>query len=228
MPTGITVYGAANGTKNYYVQPGNGKPYTGAVKNDGSNWTNDATLLTSGEIAQDSGTSTTKVMSQNAVTSMVFADPSTMNNIKIGRNAGATGYYSIGLGYQANAQGNNNVAIGRNANVSSTATNAVALGEYSLATVKGQFDISALGNVASTEGYNNSAYRLLTGLYDGQSAHDAATVGQITPTTDSSAPTTSTAGRLGEIRIDTTDNSAYMCVVSDSTTPAYEWKKITA
>lgn len=50
----------------------------------------------------------------------------------------------------------------------------------------------------------------------------------ITPVVDTSAPTSSTAGRLGEIRIDSTDNSAYMCVVSDSLTPTYTWKKITA
>ena len=81
---------------------------------------------------------------------------------------------------------------------------------------------------ANNNGYNNSNYRLLSGIYDGQSAHDAATVGQITPTTDSSAPTSATAGRLGEVRIDTTDDSAYMCVVSDSVTPTYSWKKITA
>lgn len=131
-------------------------------------------------VVQSTGTSTTDVMSQNAVTSMVYADPATRYNVKIGYNTGATGYYSVALGYQAQAQGNNNIAIGRNANVSSTATNAVAIGEYSSATAKGQFDISALGNGSSTtEGYNDSNYRLLTGLYDPQSDHDAATKGYV-------------------------------------------------
>lgn len=131
-------------------------------------------------VVQTTGTSTTDVMSQNAVTSMVYADPATRNNVKVGRNTSATGYYSVAVGFQANAQGNNNVAIGRSANVDSLATNAVAIGEYSFASTKGQFDISALGNGSSaTEGYNNSAYRLLTGLYDPQSNHDAATKGYV-------------------------------------------------
>lgn len=49
----------------------------------------------------------------------------------------------------------------------------------------------------------------------------------VDPTTDSSAPTTATIGRLGQIQIDTTNNDAYMCVAVDNTTPAYTWKKIT-
>ena len=77
-------------------------------------------------------------------------------------------------------------------------------------------------------GYNNSNYRLLTGLYDGQSAHDAATVGQITPLTDSTAPTTATVGTLGKIYIDTSTATAYMCVEADTATPSYTWKQITA
>lgn len=52
--------------------------------------------------------------------------------------------------------------------------------------------------------------------------------GQITPTTDSSAPTTATVGRLGQIQIDTTTNTAYMCVAVDDVTPSYTWKQITA
>lgn len=49
---------------------------------------------------------------------------------------------------------------------------------------------------------------------------------KITPTSASGAPTTSTAGELGKIYIDTATNDAYMCVnVSGST---YTWKQITA
>ena len=197
-------------------------------------------------VVQTTGTSTTDVMSQNAVTSMVFADPSTKRKVQIGAgaisgstavaigaNASANYSTSIAIGgnstatYAPKAMSSDSIAIGNAAKVDSGCSMGIAIGTGAHSTAQGQMDIgidAVFGNV----GYNNSAYRLLTGLYDGQSAHDAATVGQITPTTDSSAPTTSTAGRLGEIRIDTTDNSAYMCVVSDSTTPAYEWKKITA
>lgn len=46
--------------------------------------------------------------------------------------------------------------------------------------------------------------------------------------TDSSAPTTATVGRLGQIQIDTTTATAYMCVEADDVTPSYTWKQITA
>lgn len=206
-------------------------------------------------VVQTTGTSTTDVMSQNAVTSMVFADPSTMykikigagtsssegnNAVEIGHNAAGTGLQSIALGYGASASQSSAIGIGGSAQAatqhgiaigyqaSTGGKYCVALGSYSVTPTGINGVVSIGGANLQQEGYNSSNYRLLTGLYDGQSAHDAATVGQITPTTDSSAPTSATAGRLGEIRIDTTDNSAYMCVVSDSVTPTYTWKKITA
>lgn len=192
------------------------------------NISNTKTYLSSSDVLQSTGTSTTSVMSQNAVTSMVYADPATKRKIIIGDGSSAGGADAVAIGYatNANSSSSGSIAMGTVATVEG-APGGVALGAGSRATVKGQMDIGCSSG-PTLYGYNNSNYRLLTGLYDGQSAHDAATVGQITPTTDSSAPTASTAGRLGEIRIDTTDNSAYMCVVSDSTTPAYEWKKITA
>lgn len=145
-------------------------------------------------------------------------------SIAIGSGSKAEKWGSVAIGYSSDsASGVAGVAIGPQA--ITTGKSAVAIGSGAYADTQGQFDISAGSN---NEGFNNSNYRKITGVYDGQSAHDAATVGQITPTTDSSAPTTSTAGRLGEIRIDTTDNSAYMCVVSDSVTPTYTWKKVTA
>lgn len=176
---------------------------------------------------QTTGTSTTDVMSQKAVTSMVFADPSTKTRIRIGNSgsAGGTNAISIGTGANVGDFGNYGLALG-----SQTRANAqysVAVGSGASATTKGQFDIGT-SHSSATGGYNNSAYRLLTGLHDGQSAHDAATVGQITPTTGSSAPTTATVGRLGQIQIDTTTNTAYMCVAVDDVTPAYTWKQITA
>lgn len=189
---------------------------------------------------QTTGTSTTDVMSQNATTSMIYASPADKKHIQIGENAKAQGSDdSISIGVGSTTIADYSMALGRGAGVASTGRCAVAIGQT--ASASGPYSV-ALGaearagnvrgvvaiGVLTANGYNSSNYRLLTGLYDGQSAHDAATVGQITPTTDSSVPTSSTAGRLGEIRIDTTDNSAYMCVVSDNVTPTYEWKKITA
>lgn len=184
------------------------------------------------------GDSTTDVMSQNAVTSMVFADPATQYKVKVGYDSSASGNNAVtigrsswanapravAVGYNAHAIGDSSVALGAGALVEGY-YGAVALGAYSKPTRNGEINA---GTTNATMGFNNSNYRLLTGLYDPQSAHDAATKGYVDPTTDSSAPTAATAGRLGEIRIDTTTNTAYMCVLSDSTTPVYEWKQITA
>ena len=49
---------------------------------------------------------------------------------------------------------------------------------------------------------------------------------KITPSSGSGAPTTSTAGELGKIYIDTSTNEAYMCTAVSGST--YTWKQITA
>lgn len=104
-------------------------------------------------------------------------------------------HYGVNIGYQAKGA-NSAVAIGRQANSLGSANGAglsgvaigrsssnlgkysVALGAFSKADTKGQVDISTLATT-NTNGYNNSQYRLLTGLYDPQSAHDAATKGYV-------------------------------------------------
>lgn len=179
-------------------------------------------------VVQTTGTSTANVMSQNATTSMVFADPGTkekvrigngatsgnraIHSVTIGHNASSTQEADIVIGYGArndstdNISGNN-VLIGRQANATSNssrgvaigessnlthsfngvalggstsveANHSVALGSNSKATEKGQVDISTSATT-NTYGYNNSQYRLLTGVYDPQSAHDAATKGYV-------------------------------------------------
>lgn len=131
-------------------------------------------------VVQTTGTSTTDVMSQNAVTSMVFADPSTKQKVQIGANASVAANNGITIGSGANIHGNGGVAIGLNS-VTGDALGQIALGattgissaRYSQA---GVMSIQA-GN--SLQGYNNTVYRLLEGLYDPQSAHDAATKGYV-------------------------------------------------
>lgn len=203
-------------------------------------------------VSQSTGTSTTDVMSQKAVTSMVFYDPATQQRIQIGKNSKGTGTYCVAIGGQANANYGASayeygVAIGSDAkagynggSIIPNATGTTAIGASAHATSKGTIALGYGASATNTGemnigssfdtayGYNNSNYRLLTGLYDPQSAHDAATKGYVDPTTDSSAPTTSTVGRLGQIQIDTTNADAYMCVAVDTVTPAYTWKKITA
>lgn len=175
-------------------------------------------------VVQTTGTSTTDVMSQNAVTSMVYADPTYKTRVQIANNAQATGVNTIAIGSGSQTGANRAIAIG--AACYAAPLSSVAIGYGAKTTVQGQFDVGEHSGASS--GYNNSAYRLLTGLYDPQSAHDAATKGYVDPTTDSSAPTTATVGRLGQIQIDTTNADAYMCVAVDDVAPAYTWKKITA
>lgn len=222
-------------------------------------------------VVQAPGTSTTDVMSQNAVTSMIFADPATQYKIKIGAGTSTSeGTNAVEIGHSASATGQNGIAIGNTAaantgssisigpstiagssssvaigsaaNVkNTTASNSIAIGTGTKASNYGAIALGAysggdnmaqgemnIGTSATYLGYNNSNYRLLTGLYDPQNAHDAATKGYVDPTTDSSAPTTATVGRLGQIQIDTTTATAYMCVAVDTVTPVYTWKQITA
>lgn len=128
-------------------------------------------------VVQAIGTSTTDVMSQDATTKMVYAD-TTRKKIKIGTSSSSYGTNSIGIGSGADASGNYNVVIGSGAGISSSsASGAIALGYGAKASQKGQFDVST-GNYLSG-GYNNTNYRLLTGLYDPQNDHDAATKGYV-------------------------------------------------
>lgn len=174
-------------------------------------------------ISQSTGTSTTDVMSQNAVTSMVFG--SNTSRVQIGNQSSSTAANAIAIGDRASASGQNTTALGSSANGGSY-NGGLALGAYSGSNITSA-GIADIGSSSTAYGYNSSSYRLLTGLYDPQGTHDAATKGYVDPTTDSSAPTTATVGRLGQIFIDTTNAAAYMCVAVDSVTPSYTWKQIT-
>lgn len=145
------------------------------VNTNGSMIGSTTSFLTRGSIVQSTGTSTNSVMSQNAVTSMVYADPSTKQKVQI--SGFASGTAAIAIGNSADANQNYAISIGSIATAQNGATYSIALGAGAETTAKGQMDISTarLGN----NGYNSSQYRLLTGLYDPQSAHDAATKGYV-------------------------------------------------
>lgn len=156
-------------------------------------------------IVQTNGTSTTDVMSQKAVTDLLFNN-NNKNMIQIGTSASSTGgsyYQSVAIGRSAQATARDATAIG---SIQTTATaraalsvgtgantsaqyatalgaeaqakyqGSVALGAYSNTSVAGSVHI---GSTDASYGYNNSNYRLLTGLYDPQNAHDAATKGYV-------------------------------------------------
>lgn len=150
-------------------------------------------------VVQTTGTSTTNVMSQNAVTSMVFGNPGTNTRIKIGTGALVDGE---GVSIGKNTRGySNSVAIGSGAgfggsgpneyrtvigyqagvNPSSNEKGSISLGAYSKTSATGEMNI---GSTDTNYGYNNTNYRLLTGVHDGQDAHDAVTVEQVNATID--------------------------------------------
>lgn len=226
-------------------------------------------------VVQTTGTSTTDVMSQNATTSMIFADPATMNNVKIGANTFTpVGSNAIEIGKESKAKGSNTVAIGPEATADSFASygvaigadtmvygsNAIAIGytagtngekavalgrgahanhSFSVAlgagaatSVAGEINVGT-GSTYPTNGYNSSNYRLLSGLYDAQSDHDAVTLGQLNGRVkqNAGAPTTSTVGTVGQLLEDTTNGKLYQCTAIDTTdlqNPSYTWTEVGA
>jgi hypothetical protein len=85
-------------------------------------------------VVQTTGTSTTDVMSQNAVSSMVFNDPDTNLDVRIG--GGASVYHRSGRTYRQVAigdrakilSGGNNIAIGQAVTVEGTNDGSIAIG----------------------------------------------------------------------------------------------------
>lgn len=126
-------------------------------------------------LLQTTGTSQTEIMSQNAVTSMVFRDPNVRQKIAIGENAttglNANAYYTA-VGASSSATGTSSLALGDSATASGIYSVAFS---GSTATNRGEV---AFG-LGAPNGYNNTNYRLVTGLYDPQSDHDAATKGYV-------------------------------------------------
>lgn len=156
-------------------------------------------------VVQTTGTSTTDVMSQNAVTSMVFADPSIRTRVRIGTDDSAIADLTVAIGSGSVARGEGSVSIGTNSanyangvysvsignsakagghsravaigNYSESAhNNSIALGGNAVTTREGELNIGA---GSSGRGYNSTNYRIIGGVHDGQLAQDAVTVNQV-------------------------------------------------
>ena len=182
----IVVFGYDNTVKVYSTDAVSGSEYSSTTQ----------TVA----LAGSAGNSTSSVMTQNAVTSMVFADPTERYKIQLGKRAVNYGAYSVAIGSSVSSGATigpssiSAVAIGPSANVdahsgiglgaetSVTANGGVAIGRGATASLQGQFDIGA--NSQTSYGYGSTAYRLLSGVYDGQNAHDAVTVGQVNSVID--------------------------------------------
>lgn len=196
----------------------------------------DGTWATAGgggpTVVQTTGTSTTDVMSQDAVSGLLFADKASREKVRIGNGATANSTYvvSIGAYTQANnaqttavgsmamATGNFAVAIGGSAyathmsstalgyyshaynteataigdNATASGLGSVAIGGYSVSPETGSVALGYMsgGNITdqgmvdvgatnTSYGYDNTNYRLITGVHDAQNAHDAVTLGQL-------------------------------------------------
>jgi len=141
-------------------------------------------------VVQTIGTSTTDVMSQNAASSLIYSNPASPYDVRIG-NANVNGVNAVSIGPGAAAGGGGSVAIGA---ASSTGgwTNSVALGRFAQCTDNGQVNIGM--GTHTTEGYSGSAYRLLSGLYDPQTDHDAATKHYVDANTPTITMTTTDPG----------------------------------
>lgn len=117
-----------------------------------------------------------KALKNSAMAFGVHTEANGVRGIAVGEHAttDADGVNNMAVGYYASATGDGSMAVGMRA--SSTAPHALALGSYSSATQKGEINIGA---TEKAYGYSNSNYRLLSGVYDPQSDHDAATKGYV-------------------------------------------------
>lgn len=181
-------------------------------------------------VVQTMGNSQTNVMSQNATTSMIFADPATKTQVQIGSGASNLGSgVAIGSGAAiTSASYYRAIALGSEAKAN--ATGSVAIGAYSSATATGEFNI---GTTQTSNGYNSSNYRLLSGVYDAQGDHDAVNLSQLNGRvkTNAGAPTTATVGTVGQLLEDITNGKLYQCTAIDTTdpnNPSYTWSEVGA
>ena len=128
-------------------------------------------------VVQTTGTSTTDVMSQNATSSLVYADPAVMTKVQIGLSANAGAGNTVAIGTSASTPTATGVAIGYSAGCGHG--DSVALGSYAVTTRQGQISIKVNN---ANHGYDHSYYRLLSGVHDPVDNNDAATKGYVDAT----------------------------------------------
>ena len=162
----------------------------------------DGTWATAGgggpTVVQTTGSSTTDVMSQDATTKMIWQDVAggskvirignnstdnyAFNTINIGAQYARSGDgIVIGSGATLYANAGGSVVIGSQAKTPFTGGSyygSVALGYQSGGniTASGMVDV---GSTNSSYGYDNTNYRLITGVHNAVGDHDAVTLGQL-------------------------------------------------
>lgn len=90
------------------------------------------------------------------------------------------GQNCVAVGAGAEARASQGVAIGNSAYVDNNLSHSVALGDRSLPTRAGEVNVGQ--NLS--QGYNNTKFRVIGGVHDGQLANDAVTVGQVNAVID--------------------------------------------
>lgn len=143
------------------------------------------------------------------------------NVVAIGNSTRAASQYATAIGDNARAIGNSTTAIGRNTNASGAQSTAIGYG----ATVNsGKSYAIQIG-----KGTNAEASTFCVGLSASDNYKlldaDGTIPGPRMSLQAAGAPTTSTAGTVGQFYVDTTNQDAYICVSDASST--YTWKKIT-
>ena len=144
--------------------------------------------------------------------------------INIGGQYGrGEGSVVIGSSAKSASDGQSQVVIGQFAgSLISGGNGSISLGAYSRATRNGEMNI---GSENYSFGYNNTNYRLISGVHNGEDLHDAATVAQGNQLA-TSAPTSTTPGALGGLYTDTSAMHTYQLTAIDETdpdNPVYSW-----
>ena len=107
--------------------------------------------------------------------SRVDGDGNTCLGWQTGSNTSSQYSTFIGANARTTTTANYQTVLGYDA--VADAKSSVALGAKSTTTAQGEVSIG--GSSLGTDGYNNTSYRKITNVYDGENAHDACTKGQL-------------------------------------------------
>lgn len=122
-----------------------------------------------------------------ALGNSAYTDEYANSAVAVGQGANARRTYSTAVGAGATSSDGECTALGVSASASGSCS--TAIGAYSTASSDGAISFAYcydggdgvvnFGPFNTSFGYNNTNYRLLTGVHDAQNAHDAVTLGQL-------------------------------------------------
>lgn len=165
----------------------NGGSYPIAIRIGNENETNNMSTISIGAFNEVGGNGSVSIGANASAKSSIAP-------IAIGAGAGASANYTVAIGKDTIAAATNAVSIGTNASTQGF-SNSVALGSHAFATRQGEVSVGCSSSFP--EGYNNTPYRVIGGVHDGQLDHDAVTVAQINALID--AINTATGASIAHI-----------------------------